>query len=191
MIQDNPIELFGKWYENVSSKEKTAVVLATCNKNALPSARVVLLKEYSTEGFVFFTNINSRKGQELKENPRAALVFYWNELGTQVRVEGNVKLLDEEKTDKYFASRERESQISAWCSKQSHVMESLQDFEQDINLMREKFHDKKIQRPSFWVGFCIKAEVIEFWQAGEHRRHIRLRYTAIQKNKWKVEQLYP
>ncbi len=192
--EKDPINLFSKWYEEVLNspcKQPTAMTLATCSKDCIPSARVVLLKEYSKEGFVFFTNINSRKGKELTENPKAALVFHWIEFARQVRIEGDVKLLNDERTDKYFSSRARDSQISAWCSKQSSILKDWQDFEQAIKLKEKEFYNTQVSRPNFWVGFCVIPKVIEFWQEGEYRRHTRFRYTLIKESNWKVEQLYP
>ncbi|APR98740.1 pyridoxamine 5'-phosphate oxidase [Wolbachia endosymbiont of Folsomia candida] len=192
--ENDPIDLFSKWYEEVLSssyKEPYAMTLATCSKDCVPSARVVLLKEYSKEGFVFFTNVNSRKGKELTENPKAALVFHWMKFSKQVRIEGDVKLINGGKADKYFTSRARDSQISAWCSKQSSVLKNWQDFEQHIELKSIEFCDQKVPRPDFWVGFCVIPKVIEFWQEGEYRRHIRFRYTLIEENNWTLEQLYP
>ncbi|WP_395463479.1 pyridoxamine 5'-phosphate oxidase [Wolbachia endosymbiont of Cantharis cryptica] len=187
----DPIDLFSKWYEEVLNSSSTAITLATCSKDCIPSARVVLLKEYSKEGFVFFTNVNSRKGKELTENPRAALVFHWIEFSRQVRIEGDVKLLNGKKADEYFSSRARDSQISAWCSKQSSVLKNWQDFEQAIELKEKEFYNTQVPRPDFWVGFCVIPKVIEFWQEGEYRRHIRFRYTLIGESNWKVDQLYP
>ncbi|MDN5248435.1 MAG: pyridoxamine 5'-phosphate oxidase [Wolbachia endosymbiont of Tyrophagus putrescentiae] len=194
MLEKDPINLFSEWYKivlNSSYKEPSAMTLATCGKDGVPSARVVLLKEYSKKGFVFFTNINSRKGKELVENPKAALVFHWPEFCKQIRVEGDVKLLDGDEADEYYSSRTRDSQISAWCSKQSDVLKSWEDFEENILLKEKEFYNQQIPRPDFWVGFCISARMIEFWQEGKHRRHIRLRYTLTEKNNWKMEQLYP
>lgn len=194
MLEKDPIDLFAKWYKEVlssSCKEPAAMTLATCSKNCIPSARIVLLKEYSKEGFVFFTNLNSSKGKELTKNPRAALVFHWIEFSQQVRIEGDIKLLESGKADEYFSSRARDSQISAWCSKQSSVLKDWRDFEQDIELKSREFHDQKVPRPDFWVGFCVIPKAIEFWQEGEYRRHIRFRYTFVERNNWKVEQLYP
>lgn len=186
--EKDPFNLFSKWYKAVSS---TAMTLATCSKDCIPSARVVLLKEYSKEGFVFFTNVNSRKGKELTENPRAALVFHWIEFSRQVRIEGEVKLLNSKKADEYFSSRALGSQISAWCSKQSSVLKNWQDFEQAIKLKETEFYNTQVLRPDFWVGFCVIPKVIEFWQEGEYRRHIRFRYTLVEEGDWKIEQLYP
>lgn len=189
--EEDPIDLFSKWYKAVLNSSSTAMTLATCSKDCIPSARVVLLKEYSKEGFVFFTNVNSKKGKELTENPKAALVFHWIEFARQVRIEGDVKLLNDERTDKYFSSRARDSQISAWCSKQSSVLKNWQDFEQAIELKNKEFYDQKVPRPDFWVGFCVIPKVIEFWQEGEYRKHIRFRYTLVEGSDWKAEQLYP
>ncbi len=192
--EKDPINLFSKWYEavlNSPCKQPTAMTLATCSKDCIPSARVVLLKEYSKEGFVFFTNVNSKKGKELTENPKAALVFHWIEFARQVRIEGEVKLLNDERTDKYFSSRARDSQISAWCSKQSSILKDWQDFEQAIKLKEKEFYNIQVSRPDFWVGFCVIPKVIEFWQEGEYRRHTRFRYTLVEGSDWKIEQLYP
>lgn len=194
MSEKDPIDLFSNWYEEVlnsSCKEPAAMTLATCNKDCIPSARVVLLKKHSKKGFVFFTNVNSKKGKELTENPKAALVFYWPEFSKQVRIEGNVELLDNEEADEYFSSRTYESKISAWCSKQSNPMKSWEDFEDEIKRREKEFCDKKVFRPDFWIGFCVIPKVIEFWQEGKYRRHTRFRYTLTEENNWKIEQLYP
>ncbi|MCV3769204.1 MAG: pyridoxamine 5'-phosphate oxidase [Wolbachia pipientis] len=194
MSEKDPLNLFSRWYKivlNSSCKEPTAMTLATCNKSCIPSARVVLLKEYGEKGFVFFTNVNSRKGKELIENPKAALVFHWIEFSRQVRIEGDVKLLDNEKANKYFSSRERNSQISTWCSKQSSILEDWQNFKQAIELKEKEFNNVEVSCPSFWVGFYVIPKIIEFWQEGKYRRHIRFKYTLIAKNNWKREQLYP
>lgn len=192
--EKDPFDLFSKWYQEVLNspcKEPTAMTLATCSKDCIPSARVVLLKEHSKEGFVFFTNVNSRKGKELTENPKAALLFHWTESPRQIRIEGEVRLLSGKRADEYFSSRARDSQISAWCSKQSRVLKNWQDFEQALELKEKVFHNTQVSRPDFWVGFCVIPKVIEFWQEGEYRRHTRFRYTLVEKSTWKVEQLYP
>lgn len=188
LLKKDPIDLFSEWYSNAPS---AAMTLATCSKECVPSARVVLLKEHSKEGFVFCTSINSRKGQDLMENSKAALVFHWAEFCRQVRVEGDVKLLNSRKADEYYSSRARDSQISTWCSKQSSVLKDWQEFEHNIELKSKEFHDQQIPRPSFWVGFCVIPKVIEFWQEGQHRRHTRFKYTLMEENAWKIEQLYP
>ncbi|WP_410519813.1 pyridoxamine 5'-phosphate oxidase [Candidatus Mesenet endosymbiont of Phosphuga atrata] len=190
----NPIEFFDLWYQEALQtkvKDQNAMVLATCSKDYTPSARVVLLKEYSKKEFVFFTNVNSRKGKELTENPKAALVFYWVELYRQIRIEGEVKLLESNKADNYFASRPKESQINAWCSKQSSTLEDLYSFRNEMKEMAEKFKDKEITRPDFWVGFCVIPKAIEFWHGGKHRNHTRYKYQLTEDNSWKIDQLYP
>ncbi|VVC31209.1 Pyridoxamine 5'-phosphate oxidase,Pyridoxamine 5'-phosphate oxidase, putative,Pyridoxine 5'-phosphate [Cinara cedri] len=188
LYKEHPLDLFSKWY---STSLSSVMTLATCSKEYAPSARVVLLKKYDKEGFVFFTNINSRKGKDLTENPKAALQFHWAEYSRQVRIEGDAKLLSSDKADEYYSSRSRNSQITAWCSKQSRVLKDWCDFEQSITLKSKEFHDQQIPRPGFWVGFCIIPIIMEFWQEGEHRRHIRFRYTLVEENTWTVEQLYP
>lgn len=190
----DPIDLFDLWYQEASNmqiKDPGAMVLATCSKDCMPSARVVLLKEYSKEGFVFFTNVNSRKGKELTENPKAALVFYWVELYKQIRIEGRVKPLESDKADSYFASRPKESQVNAWCSKQSSILEDWHSFENKMKIMTREFKNKEITRPDFWTGFYVIPKAIEFWQGGKHRNHIRYKYQLIKSNNWKVDQLYP
>ncbi|QKX02490.1 pyridoxamine 5'-phosphate oxidase [Wolbachia endosymbiont of Dirofilaria (Dirofilaria) immitis] len=192
--EKDPLGLFSMWYTavlNSSCKEPTAMTLATCSKDCVPSARVVLLKEYGEKGFAFFTNVNSRKGKELTENPKAALVFHWIEFSRQVRVEGDVKLLDNEQAGKYFSSRARNSQISAWCSKQSSILEDWENFKQDIEVKEKEFSDIQVSCPVFWVGFYVIPKIIEFWQEGEYRRHTRFRYTLVARSNWKIEQLYP
>ncbi|WP_410519865.1 pyridoxamine 5'-phosphate oxidase [Candidatus Mesenet endosymbiont of Agriotes lineatus] len=189
---ENPIELFDLWYQealDTKVKDLAAMVLATCSKDCIPSARVVLLKEYSKKGFVFFTNVNSCKGKELTENPKAALVFYWVELYKQIRIEGKVKLLESNKADKYFASRPKESQINAWCSKQSSILEDC--FENEMKIMAKEFKDKEITRPDFWTGFYVIPKAIEFWQGGKHRNHTRYKYQLTENNSWKINRLYP
>ncbi|ABD44514.1 pyridoxamine 5'-phosphate oxidase [Ehrlichia chaffeensis str. Heartland] len=199
MIKKDPIELFDLWYNEVlavslqDKKDPTAMVLATCSKDLKPSARVVLLKKYSDQGFVFFTNMNSRKGKEMAENPSVALVFDWSRISKQVRIEGRIKMLPCNDADEYYASRPRGSQIGAWCSKQSSVLENREDFVELIKEMTIKFHEKPIPRPDYWVGIVVVPMLMEFWQEGLNRIHTRYQYTRDSNNmdKWNVVSLYP
>ncbi|WDM85556.1 pyridoxamine 5'-phosphate oxidase [Ehrlichia sp. JZT12] len=195
MNENNPIELFSLWYEEmlrIPCKEPTAMVLATCSKDLKPSARVVLLKQYSDQGFVFFTNINSRKGQEIQNNPYVALVFDWNHISKQVRIEGKIEMLLDEDIDKYYASRSRGSQISALCSNQSSILKNRKDFIDSIENMTKEFYGKPIPRPSYWVGMRVVPMLIEFWEEGLYRIHTRSQYTRKDTNhQWNVVELYP
>lgn len=191
--QTNPIEFFSKWYEEaikLQHNEPGWVVLATADKNGIPSARVVLLKGYDERGFRIFTNITGRKGRELTENPNAALCFYWDEFDRQVRIEGFVERISGHEADEYFASRSRESRIGAWASRQSHIMENDGDLEQRVAEFTKQFEGQEVQRPPFWDGFRIIPKTIEFWEKRPYRLHKRLVYTKNGAN-WEVVTLYP
>lgn len=188
-----PIELFTEWYNEAQElpyKEPSFMTLATATKDGVPSARVILLKGYDEQGFVFYTNLTSRKGKELRENPNAALCFYWMELGRQIRIEGQVERVTEKEADNYFAGRRRESQIGAWASKQSSAMEHEHDFPERIKDIKDQFGEGPVPRPPFWSGFRLLPSSIEFWQEGEFRLHTRIRYVK-NGGKWDVERLYP
>ena len=174
----DPISLFGEWFKEAKDNpdiiEPTALTLATASKDGIPSARIVLLKHYSYEGFVFYTNLTSKKGMELKENPMASLCFYWERLNKQVRINGKVSKVHERDADLYFAQRARDSQISAWASKQSVMMENMEYLDKRIALISEDFKDVDVPRPPFWSGYIVSPDVIEFWEKGEHRRHNKI-----------------
>ncbi|AAZ68234.1 pyridoxamine 5'-phosphate oxidase [Ehrlichia canis] len=197
MIKRDPIKLFDLWYDEVlafpfKGKDPTAMVLATCNKDLKPSARVVLLKKHSDQGFIFFTNINSRKGKEITDNPFAALVFDWSYIAKQVRIEGKVKILPCQDADEYYASRPVGSKIGAWCSKQSSVLEDRMSFLKSIEKMTAEFHGKSIPRPDYWVGVVVVPMLMEFWQEGLNRIHTRYQYTRSNNmDVWNVVELYP
>jgi len=183
-----PFELFEEWY-NQTSQEPTSVALATATSDGSPSVRMVLLKGFSEKGFIFYGNISSRKAQHLTQNPKAALCFYWDEK-RQVRVEGKVLEVPAKIADEYFASRSRESQLSAWASKQSQTLKSEQEFTDAIALMEKKFHNQPIWRPPFWAGWLLEPVLMEFWERGTHRRHKRIVYEKI-RGKWQKRMLYP
>ncbi|QGR02267.1 pyridoxamine 5'-phosphate oxidase [Ehrlichia ruminantium] len=195
MIEKNPIDFFNLWYKEVLKvhcKEPTAMVLATCGKNLKPSARVVLLKQHSDRGFVFFTNMNSRKGKDISENPFVSLVFDWRHISKQVRVEGVIEALLPEDSDKYYATRLRGSQISACCSKQSSILEDREEFITSMKKMEVEFMGKPIPRPSYWIGLRVIPMLMEFWQEGVDRIHTRYQYTRPNDaHEWSVVELYP
>jgi pyridoxamine 5'-phosphate oxidase len=156
-----------------SSFDATAAALATVDARGQPSVRIVLVKAADARGFVFFTNRESRKGQELAENPRAALCFHWPAIGEQVRVEGEVSLLGDEESDAYFAKRPRESQIGAWASPQSTPLESRAALEAAVRASEARFAGREVPRPPFWGGYLLRPERIEFWISAESRLHHR------------------
>lgn len=189
-----PFEIFVKWLSDAKNNPKiiepTAMSLSTISSKNTPSSRMVLLKKIDEKGFVFYTNFNSKKGQELKLNQVAALCFYWGALGRQVRVEGEVEMVSNEEADKYFASRHRESQIGAWASLQSSKMNEPTDFSKRIADFTEKFANIEVPRPQNWSGFRVKPNLIEFWQEKEFRLHERDLYD-ITSGGWFLNKLYP
>lgn len=192
-VQKNPYKQFDKWFSDVIKsklKEPNAMVLATSDKRAKPSARVVLLKGFSKDGFVFFTNYNSTKGKSLKENTSASLLFFWAELERQVRVEGKVKKLSRTESQKYFDTRPFESRLAAWASEQSKIIPNREYLERRYLYFKEKFKGKKIPVPPLWGGFVLVPQYFEFWQGRENRLHDRICYKKI-KNGWKIFRLAP
>ncbi|CAN7940075.1 unnamed protein product, partial [Ixodes pacificus] len=175
-----PVDIFDLWYKKVVQtahySEPSAMVLATCDENGHPSARVVLLKRYSKKGFEFFTNYQSKKGKEIVANPAVALVFDWRHVSRQVRIEGVAEFLTSEESDAYYFSRPRASQISAWCCKQSNILENRDDLLVQIRVTEERFAGRQVPRPQYWGGFRVVPHLIEFWQEGEHRLHTRMQY---------------
>ena len=167
------------------------MTLATSSKEAVPSARIVLLKEFTLEGFVFFTNYNSFKGHELAENPKACLVFYWKELERQVRITGIVKKISDSENDIYFKSRPALSQIGAVVSPQSQLIESRDWLDKKFNDTVEKLENNEIQRPTQWGGYIVKPVIFEFWQGRPSRLHDRIQYSLEEKGNWKIERLAP
>ena len=193
-VANHPVEQFGKWWtEAVNSQidEVNAMTLATASGDGMPSARIVLLKGFDQSGFVFFTNYKSYKALQIEENPKACLVFFWKELERQVRITGLVKKIDEKKSDEYFFSRPKESQIGAWASPQSQVIESRDWLDKKFLELTEELKEKKLQRPQHWGGLIVTPVIIEFWQGRQSRLHDRIQYTIQQDGSWKMERLAP
>jgi len=193
-VDPDPFRQFEKWWQELIKSnidEVNAMTLATADKNARPSARIVLLKGFTPEGFLFFTNYESHKGEELKENPQACLVFFWKELERQVRVEGLIEKISAEESDEYFNSRPAGSKIGAWASPQSKVIASREVLEEKVRLIENKFMNTTIDRPGHWGGYILKPILIEFWQGRPSRLHDRIQYTKLENNSWKIERLAP
>ena len=191
---DNPIDLFKKWFDKAQESEindPNAVALGTVDLDKQPSVRMVLLKGLSDEGFVFYTNFNSKKGKDLKNNKLASMCFHWKTLRRQVRVIGEVKKVSEKESDDYYNSRAYGSRISAWASSQSEPMENRGIFLKKIEEFKKKFPEEAdVPRPSHWPGWRLHPKEIEFWVDGENRIHERLNY-ILQNNKWVKKILYP
>jgi pyridoxamine 5'-phosphate oxidase len=192
-VSDNPIEQFTNWWsEAVSSKieEVNAMTLATATADGIPSARIVLLKGLTNEGFMFFTNYESNKGRGLAKNPRAALVFFWKELERQVRIEGTVEKVSEADSETYFASRPIASKIGAWASPQSSIISGREILEENVLKYLAQFGEENIPKPPHWGGYIVNPVKLEFWQGRRSRLHDRILYTK-QEQKWKIERLAP
>jgi pyridoxamine 5'-phosphate oxidase len=189
----DPYTQFGHWWlEAVESKieEVNAMTLATSSSDGFPSARIVLLKGYDKNGFVFFTNYNSQKGQEIAANPKACLLFFWKELERQVRIDGSIEKISAAESEEYFQSRPIGSRIGAWCSPQSSVIQDRSVLDKNVEFYSNKFNAQEVPRPDHWGGYIVKPTTIEFWQGRSSRLHDRLRY-SVQPEGWKLERLAP
>ena len=191
-FKKNPFELFNIWYDLASETEindPNAMTLSTILNNQ-PSSRVVLLKSHDEEGFVFYTNSNSKKGKSINENNNIALNFHWKTQNRQVRIEGQAKIVSSEVADSYFNSRPRGSQIGAWSSNQSEELISRSELIDKIKKSETKYADQNIPRPLHWNGYLVKPKLIEFWQEMPFRIHDRVLYTLLNNN-WEIKKLYP
>ncbi|MCB1843140.1 MAG: pyridoxamine 5'-phosphate oxidase [Halioglobus sp.] len=194
MLEDCPLRQFEHWLEQAVQArldDPTAMVLATIDEHGLPWQRIVLLKGLSRGGFVFYTNYESDKAQAIAANARVSLLFPWNSLDRQVIVRGSAEKMGRAESLAYFATRPRESQVAAWASQQSRPISARAVLEQQARGMREKFGRGEIPMPSFWGGFRVIPERIEFWQGGEHRLHDRFVYTPGVDAAWTIQQLQP
>ena len=192
-INDNPFILFDKWFVEAKQKEiknPNAMNLATVGSILRPSSRMVLLKSYDTSGFVFYTNLNSRKGINIKKNSKVFLNFYWKSLLKQIGIRGVAEFVSDSEADEYFNSRPRNSQIGSLVSNQSSELKNREELEQNFQIYRKKYKGKKIPRPSHWSGYKVKPDLIEFWQEMPFRLHDRVEFIK-SKNKWYGKRLYP
>jgi pyridoxamine 5'-phosphate oxidase len=191
--ETDPIQLFARLYAQVANPnlpESTAVTLATATSEGRPSARVVLLKGFDERGFVFYTNLESRKAREIQANPYGSLCFYWPAIAYQVRVEGKITQVSNEEADAYFATRPRGSQIGAWASRQSAELTSRDELEARFLELEKQYAGKIVPRPPFWSGFRLAPNHIEFWKGRENRLHERTLFVK-KNNTWRVTYLYP
>jgi pyridoxamine 5'-phosphate oxidase len=192
-VDPDPVKQFQHWWnEALMSKieEPNAMTLATSSNKGKPSARIVLLKGLSNDGFAFFTNYESRKGKELSQNPYASLLFFWKELERQVRVEGTVMKVSEDKSTEYFSGRPDASKIGAWSSPQSTVIKNRDELEENVIKYQQQFGKANIPKPTHWGGYVVKPTLIEFWQGRPSRLHDRIQYTLVN-GKWIIERLAP
>ena len=194
-IGDNPIDLFAKWFKEAESCDKiiepNAMTISTVNELNKPSSRIVLLKEFSDEGFIFFTNYQSKKAKSIKINKMVSLSFFWQFLERQVIVNGIAEKVSDEKSDEYFNSRPRSSQISAIISDQSSEIPNLKYLEQKFEKKQKELEGKKIVRPNYWGGIIIKPLEIEFWQGRPSRLHNRVLFKINENSKWEAKLLSP
>lgn len=193
-LDRSPFEQFDRWFKAALAAnlpEPTAMTLATASRDAMPSARIVLLKDYDKRGFTFFTNYESVKGKELEENSRAALVFFWPQLERQIRISGTVSKVSREESEKYFRARPFGSRIGAWASHQSQVLRSREELDQRVEALTRQYEGKEVPLPPHWGGYRLAPEALEFWQGRPSRLHDRFRYTRVSKRDWKIERLSP
>jgi len=192
-VSSDPLIEFGRWFEEAlkaEARDPNAMTLATANAEGVPSARIVLLKGFDQRGFVFFTDYRSRKGAELAENPRAALVFYWPELERQVRITGGTTQTDRQESEEYFRSRPRGSRLGAWISHQSQVIAGRQELDARVPELERRYPGDDVPLPPYWGGFRLRPDSIEFWQGRSSRLHDRIRY-ILSGDSWRIERLSP
>jgi pyridoxamine 5'-phosphate oxidase len=190
----DPFQQFSKWWKQAMKAgigEVNAMTLATASADGLPSARIVLLKEFDEKGFIFFTNYESFKGKQLGENPKACLVFFWKELERQVRITGLVEKIEANASEEYFHSRPVESQVGATVSPQSQVIDSREWLEERFEEAKKQFKNSSIPKPPHWGGYRVKPVLVEFWQGRPGRLHDRLQYSLLENGEWKMERLAP
>jgi pyridoxamine 5'-phosphate oxidase len=190
---NDPFDIFKKWFDEAGEKEindSNAMNLATVSSNNRPTSRMVLLKGYNKKGFIFYTNLNSKKGKSIANNPYVSLNFHWKSLLKQVRIEGKISRVSDQEADEYYNTRPKESRIGAWASNQSEELEERKILEENLEFYRNKFYKGKISRPPHWTGFIVKPRLIEFWQDMPFRLHDRLEFTIVN-SQWVGRKLYP
>lgn len=188
-----PLALFEEWFEEAKKTEindPNAMNLATISSNGKPSSRIVLLKSFDKNGFIFYSNSNSKKGKAIKENKSVALNFHWKSLQRQIRIEGNVSLISSKQADDYYNTRPLGSRIGAWASLQSEELDDRSTLKKRVNDFEIKFKSKNIPRPSHWNGYIVKPELFEFWQEMPFRLHDRVEYKKVSEN-WVIRKLFP
>ena len=192
---NDPIELFRVWMEEAKKTEPNdpnALALATSDKDNSPSVRMVLLKDFSKDGFTFYTNLNSQKGNEIKNNPKAAMCFHWKSLLRQIRITGQIKKVSDKVADEYYNTRGYESRIGAWASKQSAILKNRDELLKSIEAFKQKYNDQsKVPRPDHWSGWNLIPSSIEFWLDGDNRIHERLKYDREETGSWIKSLLNP
>ena len=191
---DNPMELFRDWYmaaEKEEPGEANTLTISTVGSDLQPTNRVVLLKKFTWEGFIFYTNYNSKKGQDIVQNNQVCASFFWHNLERQIIIKGTAEKISENLSDGYFESRPRGSQLGALASDQSKVVESREKLDEKLKKLEKKFENKEIPRPKHWGGYMIRPSSIEFWQGRPNRMHDRIRYTLQEDYDWKKERLAP
>ena len=186
--QKNPVDLFKEWYEEAKKSEindPNAVAVATSDNNSIPSVRMVLLKEFSKNGFIFYTNLDSKKSEDLKSNPNASMCFHWKSLLRQIRLVGKISEVSSDEADKYYNSRKYGSRIGAWASNQSKILSKREDLYKSIEKFKKKYPATEVvPRPPHWSGWILKPKEIEFWLDGENRIHERLKYVITENGEW-------
>ena len=192
---DDPFELFEEWFEVAKKKEindPNALALGTASKDGVPSVRMVLLKGFDKDGFIFYTNLKSQKSKELKENPNGTMCFHWKSLLRQIRIVGKLNQVDDKTADDYYSTRAYESRIGAWASNQSSILKSRDELLNNLENFKKKYSDKdNVPRPDHWSGWNLKPSSIEFWLDGDNRIHERLKYTLDNNNNWEKSLLSP
>ena len=192
---DNPFKLFEEWFNMAKKTElndPNALALGTADKGGIPSVRMVLLKGFSDKGFVFFTNLNSKKSLDINANPKASMCFHWKSLLRQIRIVGKINSISEKDADEYYSSRAYGSRIGAWASNQSSILNDREELYESIKNYKKKFPDENnVPRPNYWSGWNLSPNEIEFWLDGENRIHQRLKYIRLDENNWKKVLLSP
>ena len=192
---DDPFKLFEEWFNKAKETEindPNALALATADENGAPSVRMVLLKDFSEKGFVFYTNLESKKSSDIKNNPNVSMCFHWKSLLRQIRIVGTISSVSKEEADNYYNSRAYGSRIGAWASKQSTVLKNRDELYKSIDNFKKKFPDEKnVPRPNYWSGWILSPNEIEFWLDGDNRIHQRLKYVKSNDNNWKKVLLSP